>query len=225
MVRGICFDLFHTLVDVGQVPDEVGRYTADILGIDRRVWNRACFSHHHEIRKPTLHLDIIRTLAHSIDADIPLHLIEEAVDHRQRRFDHALQVVEGDTLQVLSELKGRGLRLALVSNASTAEVSAWSGSPLQKLFDSAIFSCHCGYAKPESSIYIHAAEQLSIEPGQCWFVGDGGSDEHAGAQRAGMYPVLTTRFIRQHMSESELAVRREKVQQEVHDIGELLDLL
>ena len=38
-IRAVCFDLFHTLVDVGRTPGTPGRYTADILGLDRDAWN------------------------------------------------------------------------------------------------------------------------------------------------------------------------------------------
>lgn len=223
--RAVCFDLFHTLVDVAQVPDAVGRYTADILGLEREAWNSACFSQYHDICQATEHVEVIRALAHSLDPQIPLRLIQEAVDHRQRRFDYALQVVGGEVISVLRALRERGLKLALVSNASTAEVSGWSASPLRELFDVALFSCHCGIAKPDPRIYRLAASQMEVAPEACWFVGDGGSDEHSGAQQAGMYPVLITRFIHGRMSAEALAARRGKVEQEIHRLDELLGLV
>lgn len=222
--RAVCFDLFHTLVDVAQVPDAVGRYTADILGLEREAWNSACFSQHHRICEATEHVEVIRALAHSLDPQIPLHLIHEAVDHRQRRFDYALQVVGDEVIAVLRALRERGLKLALISNASTAEVSGWSASPLRELFDVVLFSCHCGVAKPDPRIYRLAANRLGVEPGECWFVGDGGSDEHSGARQTGMFPVLITRFIRGRMAADALAARRGKVEQEIHRLEELLEL-
>lgn len=219
-IRAICFDLFHTLVDVGRVPDHVGRYTADILGVDRQVWNDRCFSSDHEIRRPTRHHEVIRALAHSIDPAIPSERIEQAVTERQRRFDHALREVEEDTLGGLAALRGRGLRLALVSNASTAEVAAWAESPLAAQFDTAVFSCECGYAKPEPEIYRLACARLGVAPEQAMFVGDGGSDEHAGAAAVGMHPVLLRRFL-DRMAPDRLAARRRRVKWEVAHLGEL----
>ncbi len=219
-VQAICFDLFHTLVDVGRVPDHVGRYTADILGVDRQVWNDRCFSTDHEIRRPTRHVDVIRALAHSIDPDIPLAVIEQAVEERQRRFDHALREVEAETVEALSALRARGLRLALVSNASTAEVAAWAASPLAAQFHTAVFSCECGYAKPEPEIYHLACERLGVAPEQALFVGDGGSDEHAGAAAVGMQPVLMRRFL-DRMDPERLEARRRRVRWEVAHVGEL----
>ena len=219
MIKAVCFDLFHTLIDVGQVPRSVGRYAADVLGLEHSIWNDSCFSHHHEIRKPTRHVDVIRTLAHSIDPDIPEHLIEEAVDDRQRRFDYALTEVDPDVLGVLAELRDKGYKLALISNASTAEVSAWDKSPLKNCFDVVVFSCHSGLAKPDTEIYHLAANRLEIDPQKCLFVGDGGSNEHEGCRIAGMQPMLLSYYIASQAKK--LKERRKKVNWELGHIKQL----
>ena len=193
--QAICFDLFNTLVSVGQVPLTIGRMTADVLGMDREHWNEACFGSQHEICKPTDHYQIIRTLAHSINPAIPDSLILEATEARQRRFDHALRHVEDEVLEVLARMRARGLQLALISNASTGEVSAWQDSPLAAYFDVAVFSCECGYKKPDTAIYTHTLDALAVMPKDTLFVGDGGSQEFIGAHGAGMYTVLSRKFL------------------------------
>lgn len=207
-IQGICFDLFNTLVSVGQVPAHVGPYTADILGVDIQAWRDACFGEHHDISGPTDAIENLRRMAHSINPNIPEVVIQEAVKVRQRRFDYALHHVEHEVLDVLNDLRQGGMRLALISNASTAEVQAWSVSPLAPLFDTTIFSCHCGSMKPEPEIYLEALGELALEPTSCLFVGDGGSNEHKGAHALGMKPVLLRRYLqpeRRQQLESELA--------------------
>lgn len=207
-IQAICFDLFNTLVSVGQVPAHVGPTTAAILGVDIQTWRDVCFSEHHDICGPTDATENLRRMAHSIDPAIPEAAIHEAVRVRQRRFDYALQHVEPEVLNVLQELRQTGLRLALISNASTAEVQAWSASPLAALFDTAIFSCHCGSMKPEAGIYQTALKKLGTAPTACLFVGDGGSHEHHGAHALGMKPVLLRRYLqlqRKEALERELA--------------------
>lgn len=207
-IQGVCFDLFNTLVSVGQVPAHVGRYTADILGVDIQVWRDACFGEHHDIRGPTDATENLRRMAHSINPNIPEAAIQEAVKVRQRRFDYALHHVEPEVLNVLNDLRQGGMRLALISNASTAEVQTWSASPLAPLFDTAIFSCHCGSMKPDPGIYQEALGELALEPTSCLFVGDGGSNEHQGAHALGMKPVLLRRYLqpeRRQQLERELA--------------------
>ncbi|MDT5014052.1 MAG: hypothetical protein QOD39_212, partial [Mycobacterium sp.] len=58
--------------------------------------------------------------------------------------------------------------------------------------DAAVFSWQEGYRKPDGRLYATAAARLGVPAAQCWFVGDGGSREHQGAQAAGMRPVLVT---------------------------------
>ena len=223
--RAICFDLFNTLVSVGQVPEQVGRFTADILGIDHDVWNEACFGPHHEICLPTDHLEVIRNLAHSIDPTISHDLIEQAMTERQRRFDHALLNVEKEILDSLYELKRAGYRLGLISNASTGEVLAWQQSRLAGLFELPVFSCDCGMKKPDVSIYLHALEGLDVDAKECVYVGDGGSHEFHGASAAGMHTILTKQFLKPERHQRVLREQAGSIRGEIDHIRHLLKQL
>lgn len=225
MFHAVCFDLFHTLIDVGTTRGTPGRYTADILGLDREDWNRACFSEVHDITSSTDHREVVRAMAHSLDPRIPLRLIHEAADERRARFDYTLRNVDVAVLDVLAELKARGLRLGLISNASSGEVAAWPQSPLAAFFDVAVFSCDCGYAKPDPRIYRHALERLEVEAARAAFVGDGGSDEHAGAADVGLYRIMTTEHIGARYNASQLARRGRHAQARVTSLSQLPALL
>jgi putative hydrolase of the HAD superfamily len=223
-IQGICFDLFNTLVSVGKVPAHVGPSTAEILGVDIQSWREACFGKHHDICGPTDAIDNLRRMAHSIKPGISETAIQKAVRVRQRRFDHALLHVDDEVLTVLGSLRQKyGMRLALVSNASTAEVQAWPASPLAALFDATVFSCHCGSMKPEPAIYQLALRELGLAPQSCLFVGDGGSNEHHGAHAVGMKPVLLRRYLqppRHQQLEQELAA---VLTASIHSLTELRD--
>ncbi|VAW97707.1 hypothetical protein MNBD_GAMMA23-604 [hydrothermal vent metagenome] len=197
MIKVLCFDLFSTLVDVGSVPLSIGRMTADIFGLEHEQWNALCFSAHHEICEPTEAFDVIQTLIHSHSPLVPKALIQQAVEERQARFDYALtKHIQDDVLQGIEQLKQQNYQLVLVSNASTAEVQAWRDSPLAPLFDHSVFSCAVGLKKPDAKIYQHAYELVSVQPAECLFIGDGGSDELVGAKAAGMCTLLMTRFLK-----------------------------
>ena len=220
-IKGVCFDLFNTLVNVAQVPAYIGRFTADILGVERSAWSRACFGPLHDICQSTSHAETLQTLAHSIDPLIPAALIQQAVSERQQRFDFALQAVDPAVLTHLGRLRRAGFKLALVSNASTAEVMAWPRSPLQALFDVVVFSCECGAKKPEPEIYQRALQQLALDARECVFVGDGGSHEHYGAHHAGMRPVLLT----QHLDNAAIMAIRTQQGAYLHaEVASLTDL-
>ena len=220
MSRTVCFDLFNTLVNVGTVPTHIGGTTAEVLGVDSRAWNDACFSDDHEICHPTNHFDVIRTLAHRLDPEIPLARIEEATRQRQARFDYALTThVSPDVVNTLRKLREQGCQIALISNASTAEVQAWPESPLSPLFDVSVFSCDVGMKKPDPAIYHYTAEQLGVESQHCVFVGDGGSDEHHGAHASGMIPLWLTC----HLKEDTITRRQSMLQDKIVEKFNSLD--
>lgn len=221
----VCFDLFNTLVSVGEVPDSVGRFTADVLGIDHEVWNTVCFGPDHEICRPTRHEDILRTLAHSIDSNIPLERINEAARERQARFDHALRHVRPQILDTLKTLKAHGLRLALISNASTGEVTGWSDSPLAPLFDVTLFSCECGYKKPEPGIYQQALTRLGTIASDTIYVGDGGSREFHGASQVGMQTIMTREYLKPHRYHKVMAEQSNAIGREIAVLAELTAIL
>ena len=219
-VQAVFFDLFATLISVSKAAGGRGRYTADILGLDREQWNTVCFSDRHDICGPTSQLEIIRKLAHSLDASIPMHLIREVAWERQRRFDHALLHLEREILEALAALKERGIRLGLISNASTDEVRAWPDSPARPFFDSALFSCECGLKKPDPAIYRLGLSRLDVEARHALFVGDGGSQEHLGAARSGIRSLLSTHFL-DTSSDEELRQREMGSVGRIGHIGEL----
>ena len=52
-----------------------------------------------------------------------------------------------------------------------------------------------GHRKPEPEAYLHAVEALDVEPSECIFIGDGGSQELTGAAALGMRAI---RFATRH---------------------------
>jgi len=220
----ILFDLFHTLVEVSGEPGGDGRSTAEILGVASRAWHEACFGDAHEICRRTSQHEVIRALAHAIEPTIPESLIAEASEVRQRRFDHALCRPRPEVEAVLETLTAAGYRLALLSNASTDEVRAWSRSPLARHFEHALFSWECGCAKPQPVFYRLALARMGVMAEEALFVGDGGSNEHRGARALGLDNVLLTHHIG-HYDEARMAPRRQAVRWEVATLTELLALL
>ncbi|MFJ3939154.1 HAD family hydrolase [Streptomyces parvus] len=105
---------------------------------------------------------------------------------------------DASLLRVLEELRHGGVRLAVLSDASPDIAEAWSHSDLAPHFDAAVFSCRVGAVKPAPQLFGAALEALGIGPKQALYCGDGGGDELAGAERAGMRAVRVERRGGQH---------------------------
>ncbi|UCB43123.1 MAG: HAD family hydrolase [Dehalococcoidales bacterium] len=95
-----------------------------------------------------------------------------------------------DVLEVLSNLKSQDLKIGLVSNCTPAAPVIWPDTPLASLFDVTVFSSSVGILKPDPRIYLLATERLGVQPEDCLYVGNGGSQELAGAAKVGMTSVL-----------------------------------
>ena len=208
-LRAVVFDLFYTLVDMRHLPAEGS--TSDRLGIDPGVWSRQVMEHspHHALGTEQDPVESIRRIAHAIDPTISLEKIRAAASARPDRFRAALIRVRPEVTAGLARLRAGGLRLGLISNAGLDEIGAWPDSPLAPFFDAALFSCHEGVMKPEVEIYQRAAARLGVPPAQCLYVGDGGSQEHEGANAAGMPTALILGLLRE--TYPEIAERRPQI--------------
>jgi putative hydrolase of the HAD superfamily len=196
--RAVIFDLFHTLTGPESEWSSLP-WTSDILGIDRADWNRALTANSRwrltgEVRDPA---EIVRAIARSINPDIPDDLLAQATAIRQQRFERALGSIPSSNLQLLSNLRSRGMRLGLISNADASEIATWSSSPLAGLFDAEVFSCNVGLVKPDLAIYAECLNQLGVPARDCIFVGDGGANELVGARQAGLYSVFFSGIIKE----------------------------
>ena len=192
-IRGVVFDLFHTLTAPESQWSDLP-WTSDVLGIDRARWNELLLNRS-RWRLAGEELDpyaIVSVLAREADPTIDDARIREAVRVRTQRFRDSLWHVPEENLSALRDLRAAGLRLGLISNADAMEVAAWSGSPLDGLFDIEVFSCKVGWVKPERQIYEHCLRALKLSAQECLFVGDGGSNELAGASDVGMSTVFVS---------------------------------
>jgi putative hydrolase of the HAD superfamily len=195
VLKAIIFDLFHTLTSL-EVSGAPGRATSEMLGVDRALWNRFWLADpddyvlgHADIMIP------VGRIARQLNPQVTDEQIRDAVAERYGRFRHALTHIESETIGGLKALREMGYRLGLISNCGEDEMKPWPESPLAPLFDTALFSCDVKLKKPDRRIYELCTQRLGVEPAQCLYVGNGGSDELAGARRAGMTPVLLTRHL------------------------------
>ncbi|MEO0049837.1 MAG: HAD family hydrolase [candidate division WOR-3 bacterium] len=194
-VRGIIFDLFHTLVSL-EVAKAPGQSTPQILGIDPDVWYQHWLKDPPDYVLGLVPVEVpIKRLAQKLNPAVREEQIQEALRTRHERFRHTLLNIESETLDGMRQLRSNGYRIGLISNCGFDEIASWDESPLAPLFDIAVFSCKVKLKKPDKEIYLYTAEKLGLAPPECLYVGNGGSDELTGAERAGMTPVLLTRHL------------------------------
>lgn len=98
-------------------------------------------------------------------------------------------------LEGLEALRGRGIKLALVTNGSSATQRAKiERFRLTKYFDHIQIEGEVGFGKPEELAYRHAMAALGVEPHETWMVGDHLEWEVAAPQRLGLTGVWCDGF-------------------------------
>jgi epoxide hydrolase-like predicted phosphatase len=89
----------------------------------------------------------------------------------------------------IRELRGRGLRLGLLTNNVKEFGEHWRATfPIDELFDEVVDSSHVGMRKPDADIYLLLCERMGIVPGEAAFVDDN-ADNVAAARALGMEAV------------------------------------
>lgn len=116
--------------------------------------------------------------------------ISDAVKIRSDFAKQSLNLKRVSLLETLSSIKKRGFKIGLISDCSPDIPEEWDSLEYCQYFDSVIFSCEVGMKKPNPKIYQKSIDSLNVNFDECYYIGDGGSNELTGAQNVGMYPIL-----------------------------------
>jgi HAD superfamily hydrolase (TIGR01549 family) len=192
-ITTVVFDLNGTLTDPADDPLRATFHprVAALLGVDAAAYGAdlaASYVHRAEgafTSTRAMLADAAARLGATPDDDA----LARATAERMRGFARLLQP-RADALETLAALADAGYRLGLVSDCSCETVELWDDLPYARYIAQPVFSCSFGARKPTAGIYREACRRLGVEPVDCAFVGDGGSQELTGARAVGMHAVL-----------------------------------
>jgi 2-haloalkanoic acid dehalogenase type II len=96
-----------------------------------------------------------------------------------------------DTEQVLSTLKKKGYKLALLSNTDNFSVDfVLDKYKLRDYFDAVLFSYDCGLLKSDPKMFEKVLDDLGVSADEAIMVGDSLETDVAGAKAAGVQAIL-----------------------------------
>lgn len=197
MVKAIFFDLFETLVTEANGVKITSSIIAERLKIPRYEYKKLA-SELRDCRyrgKYPEFRDVLIYIMNSLGTQYDIKMINEISMEREACKAQCFKNISEEIIDMLKALKSRKLKLVLISNASNEEIKGFYDSKIKSYFDDIIFSCETGYIKPEPEIYKHACNRLGLEPVECLFVGDGGSNELKGAENVGIKAFCAYWFI------------------------------
>jgi putative hydrolase of the HAD superfamily len=115
-----------------------------------------------------------------------------ARDYAARR--RAVMRLFPDSLACLTELRRRGIPLALVTNGDAGQQrDKIERHDLARFFDEIVIEGEFGAGKPDEAVYRHALEALGMTPGEALMVGDHLEFDVGAPQRLGLTGVWMDR--------------------------------
>jgi putative hydrolase of the HAD superfamily len=190
VLRGVVFDLFGTLV-AGWGAQTAAAKTAEIagvLGVPVPAF-RKLMSTTYTLRADGQlggPVEMLRRLCAMIGEYPSDELVERAAARRMAQFHEVLREPRLEVTSLLAVLRDRSIRVGMISDCSGETPLLWGQLAWAAPIQAPVFSFCEGVRKPDPALYRRVSDRLKLAPSECLYVGDGGSHELTGAERAGM---------------------------------------
>jgi putative hydrolase of the HAD superfamily len=196
MFKAVVFDLYETLVtQTGTVVPRAGALGAS-LGLDpaayRREWKQL---RPRALRGELTFEQALFEVGTRLGVAIPVERVQRAREERIRANTAVFAKADEELVALTRDLCRRGVRLATISNCMAEDVVAWPQSAFAPHFQCAVFSHAARAVKPDAQVYLDAVTRLGVQPAEALYIGDGGDDELAGAERAGLRAAQAAWFV------------------------------
>jgi len=208
MIKAVFFDLYHTLLGYDPPREELQAKALGELGIavksealrwplvvaDEYIYQehvRAPLGQRSKEEQTAVWVQYERKLLEKagIEADDQFIL---GLLGKVRQFDMK-QVLFDDVLPALTELKGRGLILGLISNIDRDITSLLDDLGLTHWLQVVVTSQDTGFNKPSPEIFQEAVKRAGIQADEAIYVGDQYQVDVVGANQAGLKGILIDR--------------------------------
>ncbi|HEY8464019.1 MAG TPA: HAD family phosphatase [Bacillota bacterium] len=165
MIKNIVFDMGNVIIEFNPI-----QYLSEIID-DPAVVNQVyqemfCNKEWEELDRGAI--SEAEALA-SIGARIPQYI--GYVKHVMTTWFHKLKPIEG-MYELVQDLKHRGYRLYLLSNASPRIYEYMDNVPALKFFDGYLISCDIQVNKPDKEIYESLMRKYHLIAEECLFIDD-----------------------------------------------------
>ena len=207
--KAVVFDLFGTLVDEdGDRYDRMLKEVADLWGVPleafRQPWRASGVE-----RNMGGFQNMAEQLAY-VSAVLDVEPSVELLVQSEMRYTETRRQMlrpRSGVVETLQQLQSIGLLRGLVSNCSFVDRDLWPTCEIASYIDAAILSAEVRLMKPDQRILQLVCTRLGVQPEECLYVGDGGSNELTAARALGMHPVLIQVLYEDGLPQGDTSVR------------------
>ena len=208
MTKAVFFDFYHTLVRFEPPREELEAKALRDFGMDvsPEVFRRPLvtadeFIYQEIIRRPLSQRSqeekmalyaqyqgiVLKEAGIEADEKLILGLLGKMQQFKMK------QVLFDDVAPALTDLKGMGLILGLISNVEHDITSTLNELGLPSWLDIVVTSQDSGFVKPQPEIFQEALRRAGVQPSGAVYVGDQHQVDVIGANQAGMKGILLDR--------------------------------
>ena len=208
MIKAVFFDLYFTLVCYEPSQEEIEAGLLHTFGIEispealRRPLTAANeIIYRAMIKRPLnqrskeetmalyarYHRDILREAGLEAGENVITGLLNGMLQAKMKL------VLFNDVLPALDDLKGRGLKLGLISNIERNMAGALDELDLSPRLEVVVTSQDAGANKPQPEIFRFALQKADVRPAEAIYIGDQYQVDVLGARGAGMKGILLDR--------------------------------
>lgn len=197
MIKAVIFDMFETLITHYESPLYFGQQMAEDADIPverfQKLWRPT--EEDRTLGNLTLEevLEQILRTSHRYSEELLQDLVAKRIRAKELCFEH----LHPEILPMLEGLRKSDFRIGLISNCFSEEAKVIRESVLYPYFDAVYLSVEQGVQKPDKEIFYRCMKALEVEPSECLYVGDGGSQELETAELLGMYTAQAAWYLKQ----------------------------
>jgi HAD superfamily hydrolase (TIGR01549 family) len=197
MINAVLFDLYETLITESGLQPTRASSLAAALGLQDGAYRVEW-----KLRRPRVVLgqisfaNALSEISQTVIGRVNTAAVQRICEQRIREKAAACARIDDEVAAMIKDLVRRGIRLAVISNGFKEDVVPWPTCVLAREFQCSVFSSAEGVAKPDSEIYLRAIRRLEVQAATAVYIGDGGDDELAGAEQAGLRACRAAWFVR-----------------------------
>lgn len=197
MTRAVIFDMYETLITHFNTPLYFGAQMAQEAGILIEKFLPLWRSTEDDRTVGKLALEEVLSMILKENHCYSEALVNKMAEKRTATKVELFKHLHSEIIPMLQALKEKGILVGLISNCYFEEASVIRKSQLFPYFDGVYLSCEQGVKKPDEEIFRRCMEELSVQPEECVYVGDGGSYELETAKGLGMKAVQAVWYLKE----------------------------
>lgn len=167
MIKNIIFDMGNVLIDFSPM-QYVGKLNLNDRAEEEKIFKAAYLNF------KSIYMDYGRITEDEFVDHVVKGIGEEYRDKIRElivNWHQYLTPIEGME-ELVKELKEKGYKIYLLSNAGFNQHDYWDKIPASKYFDGKVVSCDVGEVKPFQEIYEALYKKFNIKPEESFFIDD-----------------------------------------------------